>query len=697
MRKPIITEIFITMLIMICLGVSCSGNVIPPEAGMSSVTISIREAKNMTLSGSSPAAADVFWTYTLSKTDGSHGVGETATEIRMDGTSVTTNVSFGEWKAEVFGYRDEACTELVYLGAGTGTVSLGVPGSIAVSAATTTDATLARAVGDGTPKATSDLVLMPVDIEGDPNGTIRNRIEWYLDGELFSTWQWTSSGWTDESGGALIPSSGLVVNIEPSASRNLVAVVYDTEGNVMAAEGWDNQPYSLNCSHTVDGVISVDSVVVGSFFNIDPSSEMPSDEAIVIGYRIADKGVTKALNTADLSGAISFPYAFFDPKHVKKETYTPSELGLEIIYVTTASDLVSSAAEEAWFGKTATLGSSYSENQNTALKEVRYVEGTITISDRSLYYCKNIEKTIIPESVTSIGSRAFDNCTGLTSITIPDSVTSIGSSAFSGCTSLTGITIPDRVTSIGSSAFYGCTSLTGITIPDSVTSIGDDAFSGCASLTSVTIPDGVTKIGDYTFCECRNLTSITIPDSVTSIGDDAFWGCKKLTGITIPDGVTEIGYQTFYGCRALTTITIPDGVTSIGIAAFYDCSGLTSITIPASVTSISSSTFYGCTGLTSITIPDDVTSIEGSAFWGCTGLTSIMIPASVTSIGIAVFSGCTSLTSVTIPDSVTSIGREAFDRCTGLTEFRIDQPEGSLDLSSVGLSSGCTVLWRGQF
>lgn len=77
--------------------------------------------------------------------------------------------------------------------------------------------------------------------------------------------------------------------------------------------------------------------------------------------------------------------------------------------------------------------------------------------------CKNLEKIVIPNSVTSIGWYAFSGCTGLTSITIPDSVTSIGYRSFGDCTGLTSITIPDSVTSIGQYVFGGCTGLTSVT------------------------------------------------------------------------------------------------------------------------------------------------------------------------------------------------------------------------------------------
>ncbi len=94
---------------------------------------------------------------------------------------------------------------------------------------------------------------------------------------------------------------------------------------------------------------------------------------------------------------------------------------------------------------------------------------------------------IIPDTidgfpVTSIGNYAFWYCTDLTRVTIPDSVTSIGTFAFEGCASLTSVTLPNSVTSIGKGAFVRCKILTSIDIPDSVTSIGKYAFDGCPKI-----------------------------------------------------------------------------------------------------------------------------------------------------------------------------------------------------------------------
>jgi hypothetical protein len=174
----------------------------------------------------------------------------------------------------------------------------------------------------------------------------------------------------------------------------------------------------------------------------------------------------------------------------------------------------------------------------------------------------NIERVLIPNTVTGIGDEAFRSNQKLANVTMGSGVTYIGDSAFSG-NQLTSVTIPDGVTYIGDSAFYD-NNLTSVTIPDSVTSIGDSVFYN-NNLTSVTIPNSVTSIGNSAFYH-NNLTSVTIGNSVTTIGDSAF-AYNQLTSVAIPDSVTSIGEQAFRG-NQLTSVTIPDSVTSIGEDAF---------------------------------------------------------------------------------------------------------------------------------
>ena len=107
-------------------------------------------------------------------------------------------------------------------------------------------------------------------------------------------------------------------------------------------------------------------------------------------------------------------------------------------------------------------------------------EGTHTIGPGAFVDCHELEKVILPDSVTSIGEYAFADCYALTQINIPSGVTSIPKSAFSSCDKLSEIVIPEGITKIESSAFYSEFIASRIVnMPNSVTEIDEYAFD-CA-------------------------------------------------------------------------------------------------------------------------------------------------------------------------------------------------------------------------
>ena len=185
------------------------------------------------------------------------------------------------------------------------------------------------------------------------------------------------------------------------------------------------------------------------------------------------------------------------------------------------------------------------------------------------------------------------------------------------------IIIPSTVSKIEYGALETCSKVTSLTIPQSVINIDNGAFS-LESLESINVEEG-----NVVYDSRENCNAI-----IETATNTLIYGSKNSI---IPNSVTSIRWGAFCNCVGLTNITIPDSVTSIEAATFSGCTGLTSITIPNSVTSIEHAAFRGCTGLISITIPNSVTTIGNYAFEYCTGITSITIPNSVTNMGEAVF------------------------------------------------------------
>ncbi len=332
-----------------------------------------------------------------------------------------------------------------------------------------------------------------------------------------------------------------------------------------------------------------------------------------------------------------------------------------------------------------------------------------------------LDKIIIPNSVTKIGAYAFYQCSSLTSVTIGENVNTIGDYAFSGCSKLKNIKLPESLISIGNNAFSGCGGLTSIYYNvTNCENIGSNIFTGSGSVeqglsviigdnvklipnrlfqsttytnsgqvivgvTSVYIGANVESIGDYAFSGCVNLNSVNIPNSVVSVGSSAFERCSSLTEITIPENVTNLGAGAFRYCYNLTSINFNaincDDLTSNGYvfeSAGKDGSGVI-VTFGENVTKIpaylfaSSSSSTGQINLKQVLIGSKVTNIGNYAFSNCLNLTSITIPVNVTSIGNYVFSSCYNLEGVVIEDGLTSIGNYAFNGCSKIENIKLPE------------------------
>lgn len=198
----------------------------------------------------------------------------------------------------------------------------------------------------------------------------------------------------------------------------------------------------------------------------------------------------------------------------------------------------------------------------------------------------------------------------------------------------------------------------------------------------------LTTIGNEAFGCCEKLKTISIPNSVTSIGENAFY-YSGLTSIAIPSSITSIPEACFMGCFNLTSVTIPESIKSMGIWAFMDCESLDAVYIndlqswcEIDILEPSPENDYGCATnplqyahklflngklIKDLIIPMGITKVKSYAFTGCSSLVSVTIPESVISIGKESFKGCSSLTSVTFSESVTSIDSWAFSNCSSLT------------------------------
>ena len=108
------------------------------------------------------------------------------------------------------------------------------------------------------------------------------------------------------------------------------------------------------------------------------------------------------------------------------------------------------------------------------------------------HYFQGIRKIELPESLTHIGNYAFHEC-DVEKIVLPQTLTKIPEGCFSYCVYLEEIQMPESVKVIEEGAFFGCHNLKKVNMPSGVTQIGEDAFYKCEKLEEFVIPENLTK------------------------------------------------------------------------------------------------------------------------------------------------------------------------------------------------------------
>lgn len=188
----------------------------------------------------------------------------------------------------------------------------------------------------------------------------------------------------------------------------------------------------------------------------------------------------------------------------------------------------------------------------------------------------NINKIIIPPSISVVSSFAFFYRYSLNEVVLEEGVQTLDSQCFMGCANLKTIIIPSTLRSVKKGAFIYCSSLEEFIAPNILT-IPVSMFNGCTKLKSVSLSDNCTSIGLAAFNDCSSLSSFVFPSKLLSIGESAFAGCNKFANIEIPSKVTIIDKQAFSSCQKLESISLPKSLKSIGSEAFADCSVLETI------------------------------------------------------------------------------------------------------------------------
>lgn len=375
----------------------------------------------------------------------------------------------------------------------------------------------------------------------------------------------------------------------------------------------------------------------------------------------------------------------------------------------------------------------YSGNETTLDLRTLNLGGNIVNLGGKLFFFKDIEKVILPETLVTIQAQAFYK-SAIKDISIPASVEFIGREAFYG-TPISSLNFANnaKLKTIEQSAFEKTEKLSSVTIPASVEFMGRAIFKS-SGITTLNFADGfhMTEISKEAFAY-TNITSLTIPDSVTYIDHNAFRETEKLESITfgsgelmlmsntfyrsglktlnIPANLAFVGEYSFVGLENLESftvseanpyykavdgllvskdgrklinvpagrtgsLTVPEGIEVIGFGAF-ESSKLSSVEFlhDANILSLGYRAFYDADNITSIHIPASVVAIDYYAFANCDGLTTVTFADNSGLRGVyeGAFSGCAKLSNIMLPDEIVEISDFAFYGCESLDHIPVSE------------------------
>lgn len=168
---------------------------------------------------------------------------------------------------------------------------------------------------------------------------------------------------------------------------------------------------------------------------------------------------------------------------------------------------------------------------------------------------------VVPEKIGNapvriLGDSVFPTCANLEKVVIPASVTNFSLAAFSRCGRPRQIeigtgnteyrTVNGVVYEVNSkTVIMAGTAVSAVKVPLDALVIGSEAFKGCDSLISVELPATLKTIGKGAFAGCMGLSVVTVPADA-EVAADAFEGCCA----TIKKVGSYIHYDGFAGAKS---------------------------------------------------------------------------------------------------------------------------------------------------
>lgn len=168
--------------------------------------------------------------------------------------------------------------------------------------------------------------------------------------------------------------------------------------------------------------------------------------------------------------------------------------------------------------------------------------------------------------------QTLRNLTGMIELNMAEAqVTELQYSQFSNMQQLEKVVLPNSLTKIPGECFYYCTALTDVTLPEGLQSIEAYAFYNCYNLTSINLPEGLKSLGYYCFGYCSALTEIELPSTLASIDSRPFGYSQNLKSITVKSIIpVELGnYLISYDYDSQCKLYVPNMAVDTYRAANY--------------------------------------------------------------------------------------------------------------------------------
>ncbi|CAK7009844.1 MAG: hypothetical protein EUB_01655 [Eubacterium sp.] len=229
-----------------------------------------------------------------------------------------------------------------------------------------------------------------------------------------------------------------------------------------------------------------------------------------------------------------------------------------------------------------------------SIKHLSLPEGLQKIQDYAFYSCDELNKAIIPASVTNIHSNENQHAFSSDNLLCIFGKKNTQAEAFAKKfgipfvseqtpkengyyyenieggvkiirTENTGnASLPEKlggepVIALEKASFVGDMDLTEVSSAE-LKSIGGYAFKDCENLKKINIGSKLDTIGEWAFCKCKGLETANL--STKALGAGAFTYCDKLTNVTLSD--LEKLESTTFGCSGLKSLTLPDTIKILG-------------------------------------------------------------------------------------------------------------------------------------